>query len=110
MRPDGCAIASLVAADEGEVTGFDIGPDSLVPLFRLKCVMKVAERNEVAWRMCSSFCDWLHVVNMQFKSRWTSRDLASGVVFANDDSSKVFPERWIPWPVIKDPQNCVIAF
>lgn len=59
--------------------------------------------------MGSAFCDWAHMVNMQFQSRWTSSYLAAIGISADNDSAKVLPKWWVSRLVIKYLENLLIT-
>ena len=114
MRPDDMgtkrgAVVPLMPANEREVAGLYIAPDPLVTLLRFKRMVKVAERDQVAWSVRAAICDRLHMVYMQFESGGAAGNLAARIVFRDDDGPEVFPEWRIPRPVVEDFQYGLVA-
>ena len=114
MRSDNmCAkrstVGSLMAAYEREVTGLYVTPDSFMTFLGLKRVVKVAQRNQVAWSVCATLCDRLHVVHVQFESGRAASHLTARVVLGDDDCPEVLPERRISGPVVEYLQYALVA-
>ena len=102
-------VVSLMPANEREVARLYVSPDPFVALLRFKRMVKIAERNQIAWSVCAAVCDWMHVVNVEFKPRGAARDLASRVIFCDDNFPKVLPEGWVARPMIENLQYGLVA-